>query len=86
MTQLLITLLLAALLSIPAIAQAAAARSCHFVLGFAALYQRIPNVVGQCVQNQYGTANGNAYQHTTNGLLVWKRDTNWTGFTNGYHT
>lgn len=68
-------------------AQTFAAPSCQFVLGFAALDAMIPQQVGQCLENeQHNPANGDAIQHTTGGLLVWRKADNWTAFTDGYHT
>lgn len=66
-------------------AQAAAA--CQFRLGFAAIHDRIPAVVGACLDDeQHNAANGDALQHTTRGLLVWRKFDNWTAFTDGFHT
>src|SRR6185437_12780780 len=31
-------------------------------------------------------ANGDAQQHTTKGLLAWRKADNWTAFTDGYRT
>ncbi len=72
---------------LPAIAgQALAAADCQFVLGFATLAAALPQQVGQCVENESHAANGDALQHTTGGLLVWRKADNWTAFTDGYHT
>jgi len=62
------------------------AASCRFVLGFKTLHDLIPSIVGACVDNESHTANGDAVQHTTNGLLVWRKMDNYTAFTNGYRT
>src|ERR671927_450002 len=62
------------------------AASCTFVLGFATLHNMIPELVGQCLGNEYYNANGDAIQRTTGGLLVWRRADNWTAFTNGFRT
>lgn len=59
---------------------------CQFVLGFAALGQAIPNVVGNCLDNQAVAANGDAIQHTTRGLLVWRKADNWSAFSDGATT
>ena len=68
-------------------APVAQAASCQFVLGFATLASMIPAQVGQCLDNeQHNSANGDGLQHTTNGLLVWRKLDNWTAFTDGYHT
>ncbi|MCL5946618.1 MAG: hypothetical protein M1298_01145 [Chloroflexi bacterium] len=81
--------LLSTLVSLFAItpAQAFAAPSCQFVLGFAVLDAMIPQQVGQCLDNeQHNPVNGDAIQHTTGGLLVWRKADNWTAFTDGYRT
>jgi hypothetical protein len=69
---------------------ALAARSvngCGFSLGFAALHDLIPNVVGGCLENEHhNPANGDALQRTTGGLLVWRKADNFTAFTDGAHT
>ena len=60
---------------------------CSFTLGFKALRDRIPDVVGQCLENErFNPANGNAEQRTTRGLLVWRKLDNWTAFTDGATT
>lgn len=70
----------------PVLAQAAAA-DCRFVLGFAALRDRIPTVVGACLDDErFNPANGDSLQHTTHGLLVWRKADNHTAFTDGAHT
>src|SRR5262245_152985 len=60
--------------------------TCSFVLGFAALHDAIPQIVGNCLEDQHSGANGDALQATTGGLLVWRKADNWTAFTNGYLT
>jgi hypothetical protein len=61
--------------------------SCQFVLGFKALHDMDPGDVGGCVDNQsLAASSGDQQQHTTNGLLVWRKADNWTAFTNGYLT
>lgn len=39
--------------------------------------------VGNCTDNRAFAANGDAQQHTTNGLMAWRKADNWTTFTNG---
>lgn len=64
-----------------------AAAACRFVLGFAAFADQLPQVVGQCVDDeQHDPVSGDALQRTTTGLLVWRRADNVTAFTNGFHT
>jgi hypothetical protein len=62
------------------------AAPCKFVLGFATIAGLIPDQVGGCTDNQASGSNGDAIQHTTKGLLVWRKADNWTAFTDGYHT
>jgi plastocyanin len=58
---------------------------CQYVLGFATLAAVIPQV-GQCLDSQNFAPNGDALQHTSGGLLVWRKADNWTAFTDGYRT
>src|SRR5687767_2388762 len=80
--------LLVALLPASATAQA----GCEFKLGFKALRDQIPGMVGACVDDErFNAANGNAEQRTTahhgsGGLLVWRKADNWTAFTDGHWT
>lgn len=67
----------------PAAPQPAA---CQFVLGFKTLHDLDAGDVGDCVDNQATVASGDAQQHTSKGLLVWRHADNWTAFTNGYTT
>jgi hypothetical protein len=68
----------------PAYAQPA---TCRFVLGFAEIRELVgPEVVGDCLEDQRFGADGDAVQHTTGGLLVWRRDGNLTAFTDGATT
>ncbi|MFI5267746.1 MAG: WD40/YVTN/BNR-like repeat-containing protein [Chloroflexota bacterium] len=59
---------------------------CQFVLGFATLQSLATADVGTCTDSQAYAANGDAQQHTSNGLLAWRKADNWTAFTNGYRT
>ena len=59
---------------------------CQFVLGFKAVHDAIPAIVGECLDNQGFAPNGDSQQHTTNGLLAWRKADNWTAFTDGYRT
>ena len=71
----------------PAFAVPMAASNCEFTLGFAALHNLIPDVVGDCIEDEHhNPANGDGLQQTTKGLLVWRKADNWTAFTDGYHT
>lgn len=63
------------------------AATCRFVLGFQAIHDMIPSVVGGCTDNEgHNAQNGDALQQTSGGLLVWRKLDNWTAFTDGYHT
>jgi hypothetical protein len=80
-------LLGAAMLLIPA--QGAAAQvsaGCHFQLGFATLHDVLPAIVGSCIDDEHYGVNGDSLQHTSGGLLVWRKADNWTAFTDGYRS
>lgn len=84
--RLLWVLLVVALLGLRATSTARAS-DCQFVLGFATLADLFPKAVGQCLDNeQHNATNGDGMQHTTGGLLVWRKADNVTAFTNGYDT
>ena len=59
---------------------------CQFVLGFKALHDSMPDVVGSCIVDQGFALNGDAQQDTLKGLLVWRKSDNFTAFTDGYWT
>lgn len=59
---------------------------CQFVLGFQTLHSLDPADIGDCVDNQAFAPNGDAQQHTTMGLMAWRKADNWTAFTNGART
>jgi hypothetical protein len=66
---------------------AARAAACTFRLGFAALHDLIPLIVGDCLTDEtHNPANGDGLQFTTRGLLVWRKADNWTAFTDGSTT
>jgi len=78
---------LAAGLLLPASVSAqAAGGNCQFVLGFQTLHDLDPADIGDCTDNQAFAPNGDAQQHTTKGLMAWRKADNWTAFTNGYQT
>jgi len=54
-----------------------------FKLGFKAMADQIPNVVGEPVENEHYGPNGDSLQQTTTGLMVWRKSDNWTAFTDG---
>lgn len=90
-------LLVSVMLALPAAATPVAAEAqgnsvpsasapCHFQLGFAALQALLPSIVGACLDDEIYSANDDSVQHTTNGLLVWRKAENGTAFTDGYYT
>jgi hypothetical protein len=66
--------------------------ACSFALGFKALHDLIPDVVGDCrVDEHHSPVNGDGLQETAGvdgkgGLLVWRKADNWTAYTDGYRT
>lgn len=61
--------------------------ACRYVFGFQALHDQLSSLVGDCTSDEsHNPANGDALQHTTNGLLVWRKADNFTAFTDGYRT
>jgi hypothetical protein len=58
---------------------------CRFVLGFATLRDLVgAQKVGTCLEDEhFNLENGNSEQHTTGGLLVWRKADNFTAFTDG---
>ena len=63
------------------------AQDCVFQLGFKALRDLIPDVVGDCLENErHDPETGMTLQNTTNGQLIWRKADNWTAFTDGQHT
>ncbi len=78
---------LGALTLLTAMPPGSAAGACQFVLGFGAFADHLPRVMGQCLDDeQHDLASGDALQHTTTGLLVWRKADNFTAFTDGFHT
>jgi hypothetical protein len=78
---------LAAALAPGPAARAQAAPACSFQLGFAALTAALHRRVGACLDDErHDAGSGDALQHTTGGLLVWRKADNWTAFTDGYRT
>src|SRR5437764_13546569 len=59
-------------------AAAPRAQDCTFELGFQALHDLIPDVVGDCAAEVSTSVGGDAQQQTANGLLVWRKADNWT--------
>lgn len=54
-----------------------------FQLGFKALAEQIPDVVGVPLENEHWGANGDSLQKTSKGLMVWRKLDNFTCFTDG---
>ncbi len=47
----------------------------------------LPATIGACLDDeQHNPTNGDGLQHTSNGLLVWRKADNVTAFTDGYRT
>ena len=87
MRRLLALFVVAVSLLVPVAPATSQAAGCSFHLGFAALAAMIPADVGACVEDEnHNPLNGDGLQHTTGGLLVWRKADNWTAFTNGYET
>ncbi len=79
--------LLAAMVGLVFSFQPLLAQDCAFQLGFKSLHDLIPDVVGDCLDNeQHNPATGITQQSTTNGQLTWRKADNWTGFTDGQRT
>ena len=70
----------------PVSVHAQSAGGCQFILGFKTLHDLDVNDIGDCTENQAFAPNGDAQQHTTKGLMAWRKADNWTAFTNGYMT
>ncbi len=80
-------LLVAAVVGLVFSFQPVVAQDCVFQLGFKALHDLIPDLVGDCVKNeQHDPETGVTRQATTNGQLIWRKADNWTGFTDGART
>lgn len=71
----------------PAATPRSVSSPCRFVLGFEALHDLIPQTVGTCLDDEWhDPQSGDGLQHTTRGLLVWRKADNHTAFTDGYRT
>jgi len=85
-TVLLAVLMVTVLAGAPAALAQTATPMCHFELGFAALHDALPSTVGDCLDDEAYAANGDSQQHTTGGLLAWRKSDNLAAFTDGSHT
>lgn len=65
---------------------AAGAAGPEYRLGFRALADLAPDVVGQPLEDEHSTAEGDSLQRTTRGLMVWRKATNTAAFTDGHLT
>ena len=59
---------------------------CAFHFGFKRIYDLMPDVVGRCLENEQYDVNGDSFQRTIGGLLVWRKADNRTTFTDGVWT
>src|SRR5687768_14451626 len=60
--------------------------ACVFQMGFAEVQRKIPEIVGECVDNERAQPSGDSHQRTTKGLLVWRKADSATGFTDGHRS
>lgn len=61
--------------------------NCQYILGFKTLHDIDPDSIGDCVENEsHNPINGDALQHTTKGLMVWRKLSNDMAFTTGPQT
>ena len=66
---------------------ASASSHCEFRLGFKTLRDLIGHhIVGECLENEHYNHIGDSNQHTTSGLMAWRKADNWTAFTDGHRT
>ncbi len=78
--------LLVAMLALSSLGNVHAQSTPQFRLGFKTLADQLPLVVGEPLEDEHHTPNGDALQQTTTGLMVWRKADNWTAFTNGWWT
>ena len=62
------------------------ARGCRFTLLFRDFRAAMPDVVGECTENERLAPNGDVEQRTTNGMLVQRRSDGYIAFTDGQQT
>src|SRR5687768_8512136 len=73
--------------SAPAASAQAQPAACQFVRGFADVRALAgAAVVGNCLEDERSTINGDVVQATTNGLMVWRKIDNFTAFTDGFRS
>lgn len=86
-TGLAVAVLVASVLSSTVSVVAAQSPECQFVLGFAALRDQLgATIVGQCLEDEQFTPDGDSRQRTTRGLLRWSPVSNQLTFTDGVFT
>ena len=59
---------------------------CAFRFGFKEIFDLMPDMVGQCLENEQYHVSGDSFQRTTGGLMVWRKANNRTTFTDGSWT
>src|SRR5689334_12173841 len=62
-----------ALLAATPVSAAQTGAACRFQLGFATLHDALPSIVGDCLDGEMYASNGDSLQHTTGGLLAWRK-------------
>ncbi len=71
-------------LSLFASARPATAQPCQFRFGFRSFQTLVPDVVGTCIEDEHFDPTARmSVQRTTNGTLVWLKDSNEIEFTDG---
>jgi hypothetical protein len=82
----LIAILVIVLTFLPPAPHASAQAGCSFQLGFKALHDKIPDIVGDCIGDEYSNNIGELNQPTTRGLLALRKADNRVVFTDGTTT
>jgi len=87
MRRLLLSVLLALVSTLIVATMAGAQAAPQLKLGFQHLASQIPNVVGSPLENEhFDPTSADSIQHTTTGLMVWRKVDNVTAFTDGTTT
>lgn len=87
MRRLVLSLVVALVVTTSTVNIALAQSQPEFRLGFKTLAELIPEIVGQPLENEhFSPHNGDALQRTTQGVLVWRKSDNFTAFTDGATT
>ncbi|MHB0870840.1 MAG: hypothetical protein ACYC5J_15515 [Chloroflexota bacterium] len=81
-----LALVLGAIVTMSWVLPALAQPKSEFKLGFKAVADQVPEVVGLPLEDEHWGANGDSLQRTTTGLMVWRKADNWTAFTDGSRT